>query len=546
MQNRSNTRSSLVAQSASRKASQVIRLDSRGRPSNTLQRAGSVLSAELVDRLSGSPATTPPSAVSNSLAALSSSCSHPIETASGSTSTAVLAASGELPSTPPEDGAGSSCGLTPASLKHLRRQNQKLTEEKDSLKKDLESSQVVIRELRERIAALEEQLRESEERQEKLQHELAEARQGEEAQRNRADEAERLNARLEESLATKEAEVARLRQALEEQLQLTKEVCEAAERSSGEARVLAESADEIARLKEQVNTLQQERDALQKDKQRQELESAALQQRTAAAIAAAEKAMSMHAHHLQRVEQLRVAKLSDAIQQKVELHISVPRVTLSYNNAPPLIVSIASALGDHRIKEFLDVEVFPHFEPLWATLDAMDKAPDGTTKKAYSSRMLERLTEAVKGFVEKSQRSDAESGLTPTVREPLYGQDGTLVDSAHNRSSESQKSSVIGGTSNAEGRRTSQADREKARSLSIGESALQRQSVGDSNSKKHATSEIIANSESRATRNGQGSAPACAMDSLAEADRDRLLCLLRSGDDRGLDSKLKDLLQSHG
>merc|ERR1719326_2267624 len=134
-------------------------------------------------------------------------------------------------------------------------------------------------------------------------------------------------------------------------------------------------------------------------------------------MAAAEKVMTMHAAHLQRAEQLRVAKLAEAIQHKVELHISVPRVTLSYNNAPPLQVSAASAFGDDRIKEFLDTEVLTHFEPLWVTLDALDEAPDGTTKKAYSTRMLERLTEAVKGFVEKSQQSETEGGLTPSVRE---------------------------------------------------------------------------------------------------------------------------------
>jgi len=499
MQYRSNTRSMLVNQSASRTASQVMRADVRGRASNTLRRAGSALYSELAERLSNSPATTPPSGTSSSLLALSGlqplgggSCA---ETISSSTSTAILATSGELPSTPPEDSVGSNCGLTPASLKHLRRQNQKLTEEKETLRKDLEGAQAVIRELREKIAALEAQLRESEDREEKLQHELVEAREGEETQRNRAEEAERLNIRLEESLAAKEAEVARLRQGLEEQLQLTKEVCEAAERSSGEARGLADAAEEIARLGEQVKQLEHERDALQKDRERRELEAAALQQRTAAAMAAAEKAMSMHAKLLQHVEALRVAKLADAIQHKVELHISVPRVSLSYNNAPPLLISVASALGDHRIKEFLDVEVFRHFEPLWATLDSIDKAPDGTNKKAYSSRMLERLTEAVKGFVEKSQRSDEESGLTPSVREALHSQDGEKLDTAHDRSGEASKT---------------------------------RPSVGDNSAKKSVAS------------NGS----ACAMGSLAETDRDRLLSLLRSGDDRGLDSKLKELLQS--
>lgn len=110
---------------------------------------------------------------------------------------------------------------------------------------ELERSQVLIRELRERIPALEELLQESKVKEEKLQEELKEASEREEAERRRADEAERLNARLQMSLVASEDEVARLRKALEDQLVLTKEVCEAAERSSGEARAAAESAAEI-------------------------------------------------------------------------------------------------------------------------------------------------------------------------------------------------------------------------------------------------------------------------------------------------------------
>ena len=38
-------------------------------------------------------------------------------------------------------------------------------------------------------------------------------------------------------------------------------------------------------------------------------------------------------------------------------------------------------------------QVFPHFDPLWVRLDGLDHAPDGSSKKAYSSRMLDRLTQ---------------------------------------------------------------------------------------------------------------------------------------------------------
>lgn len=459
--------------------------------------------------LSADQPATPPNAAAQlveRLPSLNSCAAPPGLNASGSTTGSATAATagealaggqalggvagGEAPGTPPEE-SGSTCGLTPASLKHLRRQNAKLTEEKDRLLSELEKAQASIAALKERTAALDEQLRESALREEKLQEDLNDANHETEAQRNRADEAERLNAKLEESLAASEAEVARLKKLLEDQLRLTREVCEAAERSSGEARAAAESAEQIERLSEQVKKLTLENGTLQKEREDQALENAELVKRTGMAMAAAEKAMTMHAAHVQRVEQLRVAKLAEAIQHKVELHISVPRVTLSYNNAPPLQVSAAAALGDNRIKDFLDKEVFSHFEPLWVTLDKLDQAPDGTTKKAYSTRMLERLTEAVKGFVEKSQRSEGESGLKATVREAINVPGATVPSGG-------QGAVAVGGTD------------------MIGTAGRPRAAVGN----------------------------ACAVDSLAEVDRERLLGLLRSGDDRGLDGKLKEILQS--
>eukprot|EP00438_Fugacium_kawagutii_P034896 Skav224142 [mRNA] locus=scaffold462:234945:240897:- [translate_table: standard] len=124
-------------------------------------------------------------------------------------------------------------------------------------------------------------------------------------------------------------------------------------------------------------------------------------------------AMQMHQQHSTQLEVLRAAKLAEAINQKailVELHIAVPKVTLTYNNAPPLplglcftpsqhsrLISVAAALGEDRLQNFLDKEVFPHFDPLWARLDGLDRAPDGSSKKAYASRMLDRLTQACRG-----------------------------------------------------------------------------------------------------------------------------------------------------
>eukprot|EP00913_Durusdinium_trenchii_P031580 g29572.t1 len=113
------------------------------------------------------------------------------------------------------------------------------------------------------------------------------------------------------------------------------------------------------------------------------------------------KAMQMHQQHSAQLEMLRSAKLAEAINQKVELHIAVPKVTLTYNNAPPLLISVAAALGEDRLQKFLDQEVFPHFEPLWVRLDGLDHAPDGSSKKAYSSRRPDGMQ--VKSFLARSQ-----------------------------------------------------------------------------------------------------------------------------------------------
>jgi len=523
MQNR--TRSSLPTGSRAGLPPQAPAVRA-GCRSSTLRRAGSHLSAD-------TPLTPPHAAVELGATGSTASCSSraPLN-ASGSTAGSAgdghlvtgTGGSEAVPGTPPEecDSGTVATGLTPASLKHLRRQNAKLTEEKDRLVGELDKAQALLRELRERFAALEVEHSGCE----CLVVELREARAAEEAQRKRAEEAERLNARLEESLATKEAEVARLRQALEDQLLLTKEVCEAAERNSGEARAAAETAEQIARLNEQVAKLTRENDALRQDRDRKAGENADLSAKASMATDAAQKIMALHQATLQRVEALRMAKLAEAIQHKVELHISVPRVTLSYNNAPPLTVSAASALSDGNIKSFLDTEVLSHFEPLWVTLDGLDESPDGTSKKAYATRMLDRLTEAVKGFLEKSQKSDTDSGLTPSTREPIVRDaNGSYVEASSGRG-------VRGSVGEANS------------STVAGDSAGAQLSPGRRSSPQSASSATSVGGAGGVGPRPRGGADKNAMESVAEVDREKLLGLLRSGDDRGLDSKLKELMQS--
>jgi len=370
---------------------------------------------------------------------------------------------------------------------------------------------------------------------------------------------------LKNLLAASEAEVERLRKLLGEQKLLTKEVCEAAERSTGEARAAAESAEEIKRLQALLGKLQQEKSDMEKEQMKKDLQNVEMQQKAAMAMAAAEKVLTMHAAQLKRIEQLRLAKLGEAIQHKVELHISVPRVTLSYNNAPPLPVSAAAALSEEKISQFLNAEVFPQFEPLWTTLDNLDEAPDGTTKKVYSTRMLERLTEAVKGFVEKSQRGE-EGGLTPCVREPISGSTGTVEVRPGTCSSKSKTGDLRPGTSSAKSSAESRPGTSggllaKFQANRPGTSSA---GTGSRSPSTAAGSNIVANRPVTSPRSGLDSTslvtdgvpspsrPRASTDgttkggkeAIAEADRQKLLGLLRSGDDRGLDDTLKELLNS--
>jgi len=362
------------------------------------------------------------------------------------------------------------CGLTPASLKHLRRQRDALAEEKTRLLSELAGIQATVREQGMRISELEEELLQAEKRQAALLEDVRVARAAEEEQRQRAHEFEQQTVRLEELLSQRAAEITRLREDLERQRLLTKEVCEAAEQKTDDKKDDAgASASELRDAQEKIRQLEADKADLERQLQQQAIEHADMQRAVAGAMKAAEKAMAMHALHAQRVETIRGAKLVEAINAKVELHISVPKVTLSYNNAPPLVVSAHTGLSEGKIRDFLDCSVFPHFEPLWVRLDGLDKAPDGSSKRAYSTKMLDRLTEAVKAFIAKAQQPDSASGKELSLQS-------------------AQDAASSGRISSGEG------------------------------------------------PGGGG------IDSLSAQDKERLLHLLRSGDDRGLDSKLLQLM----
>lgn len=359
------------------------------RSNSNLSRVARVPRSEVLKRLGGALSEGPGSP-------LTATISLPLTVESNESEEAPTPGS-QLTSTQPLDEPQS--GLTPASLKHLKRQRDALSEDKARLQTELIEVVKQLKDLKSQLAQLKTQLEESLNEQQRLEGKLS-------TTEKRAEEAETKNQELEATLLQKDAEIDRLNKALAEQRLLTEEVCQAAARKTEQMEL--EKKKELQELHDLVERLKTENQQLVKEQQLQAQQHEEMKRNVVVAMAAAEKAMQMHQQHTAQLEMLRAAKLAEAINQKVELHIAVPKVTLTYNNAPPLLISVAAALGEDRLHNFLDKEVFPHFDPLWVRLDGLDHAPDGSSKKAYSSRMLDRLTQAVKSFLARSQGEASE------------------------------------------------------------------------------------------------------------------------------------------
>jgi len=208
-----------------------------------------------------------------------------------------------------------------------------------------------------------------------------------------ASEAEisRLRQALEESLRSCESEVSQLRLALEDK-----------QRGCSEAQAdLATAVERADELEELVRALKQERAALREERQRLLQERDDWQRQAAEAEEATRSASEVHRRYKQDMERLRPDLVTNAIRSKIELHICVPRVALECPDSPPVIVDMTSGLSREHVRKFLQNKVFPHFDPLWTCLDGVDRAPDGTNKKAYTSRILEILTDRLKAFVDE-------------------------------------------------------------------------------------------------------------------------------------------------
>jgi len=305
-------------------------------------------------------------------------------------------------------------GLTVASLKHLKRQRDALASERERLLAEIARLQALIRD--------QQAEREADERQrEALQREAQEARDPAEARSASQAELAAATAPLEERLRDRGAEIAQLRRALEEERQGIRMACEVAERA-GEARARAEMAplaERAGELEEMVQCLRQEKLALQAEHQRLTEDCDAWRQKAEEAEAAVQSASQTHNHYKREMEKLRPDLVTNAIRSKIELHICVPRVALEYPDAPPMIVDMANGLSREHVRKFLQNKVFPQFDPLWMCLDGVDRAPDGTNKKAYSARILELLTDRLKEFVDEFRGKMEERCDVPIVDDDL-------------------------------------------------------------------------------------------------------------------------------
>ncbi|CAK0869684.1 unnamed protein product [Prorocentrum cordatum] len=279
-----------------------------------------------------------------------------------------LAARGAEAAQPPAEDAGAGCGVTPASLKHLRRQNATLAEGLERAGTEVAALQARLQDEQGRASGLAASLAEAEHREAALQQEVAVGRGRENAQCRRIEELSLLNARLEESLSLREAEVLTQRRTL-------------------------------AQLR-----LRQAADAF----------------RSEGRHAAARGAAPAEAASGEPQPQARGGALADALAGKIQVHVSIPRVTVAYNGAPPLEVSLASCLGQDRIRHFLDRNLLPHLEPLWLRMDDLDEAPDGTSKEAYSAKIMDALAQSIQVFVAKAAKStpDDPGGAPQTAAAP--------------------------------------------------------------------------------------------------------------------------------
>jgi hypothetical protein len=244
---------------------------------------------------------------------------------------------------------------------------------------------------------------------------------------------------LDSTLTRRETEIARLKESLQKQVGYTKAEQDAkdryAEQEERALRKAAELAERVQRLEAELHKVNGQKGELEDQKAELTRQASKTQQEasdaaTIATMAEAkvESITKMHEEYRQKSEQLRTGQIGTAIQSKLELHISVPHVVLTYNNAPPLTVSTAIGLSKAKILKFLDDVLFPYFEPLWVCLDGVDKAPDGTNKKRYSGRMLERLTDSIKDFIEKSQLGEV-ADLTKTTYTEKCMEDKILTKS---------------------------------------------------------------------------------------------------------------------
>lgn len=370
------------------------------------------------------------------------------------------------------DAMARTSGLTVASLKHVRRKCDKLAEEKTRLTAEVQELQALLKEHREncpclakRISELEIDLKKVEEREQEL--------------ISRNQDLERVNCKQEDTLARLEAEISRLKQGMEEQLKFNQ--------SSHENDVEEMQAAQLLSMEEHAKQLDRARMALDEQVARLMFERDEAQGRLQACMILLQKTRAEAA-------ELKSDVISDAIKKKIMIHILAPKVTLSYNNAPPVSFSPGSP-GHACVRDLVETEVTPHFKPLWAALDGVDKSPDGTAATAYADKILDFLTKSVKSHIERIMNGDPESPQQTKGNHP---------------SSESHDSFASGG-------------------------------VGKGWYAANGTSnDPIGGPSARSRGSGSDSVD---KPPLSDADKKKLLGLIRNGDDSGLDDAICSMMK---
>eukprot|EP00929_Paragymnodinium_shiwhaense_P037485 TRINITY_DN19969_c0_g1_i1.p1 TRINITY_DN19969_c0_g1~~TRINITY_DN19969_c0_g1_i1.p1 ORF type:complete len:524 (+),score=128.69 TRINITY_DN19969_c0_g1_i1:77-1573(+) len=290
-------------------------------------------------------------------------------------------------------------GLTPASLKHLRRQCEGLSEERVRLLAEIAR----LRALLDRSTATPETAAKSACDEDTMDLEGLRDEAGRAYALAAAESAR--SAELRARAAELEDEVARLKKALEDQrVEMERKLADHASQAET-ARAAAEAAFAAAEAawKERAEEREQLVARLRKQVLELESEQESWRRRAHDAEAALKVTSTEYADFKKRYEAMKVKLVADSV--KMQLHVCIPETTLVFDEDTSTRIGLSVALTRDRLGDFVKNDVFPHVKPLWLCLDGMDRAPDGTSEKKYSDKLLGMFASAIEDFVYNARQS---------------------------------------------------------------------------------------------------------------------------------------------